>query len=387
MDVISTRLASRTASGRPLRVLMALWNGGGNVPPQRALARELRRAGHDVHVLTHDSLAVAFAADDCVFHGLATAPQWDSAAPCGPNDEMDFIAQHISGSAAFAADFLSRHDALRPDVCVIDAMLVTTLDAAMQRSLRCVALNHIAWSPEGLAQRFMSSITAGLPGRGGNGSFLGLLEEAPLTLSTSYAEFGTAVAAPHIQFVGPIREPAATEAAWPRRFQERPFVLVSLSTNFQHQHATLRNICEALASLPLEVLVTTGRSLAPEQLDVSGGVEARAFVPHDRVMPRVDLVVTHAGLGTLMFGAAAGVPCLCLPNGRDQDDNAAQIAALGLGRALPPDAAPAEIGEAVMSMLSDAPLRTRCRLFASRVDRFGDLPRAAELVEACAALA
>lgn len=364
--------------------MMALWNGGGNVPPQRALARQLRRAGHDVHVLTHDSLAHAIAADDCVFHGLATAPQWDSAEPCGPDDEGAFIAQHVSGSAAFAADFLAEHDALHPDVCVIDAMLITTLDAAIERSLRCVALNHLAWSPEGSAQRFMSSIASSLPAHGRNGTFMGLLEAAPLTLATSYAEFGAAAAAPHIQFVGPIREPADS-APWPRRFPERPFILVSLSTSFQHQHETLRNICEALAPLPLEVLVTTGRSLAPEQLDVSGGVEAQAFVPHDRVLPYVDLVVTHAGLGTLMYGAGAGVPCLCLPNGRDQDDNAVRITALGLGRALPPGAAPAEIGAAVMSMLGDEALRAACRAFAARVDRFGELARAATLVEACAA--
>ena len=376
--------APQAAPGRRLRVLMALWNGGGNVPPQRALLRQLRRAGHDVHVMTHDSLAEGFTADGAVFHALTTAPQWDSAAPCGPDDEGAFIAQHVSGSAAFAADFLARHDELQPDVSVIDAMLITTLDSALARGLRCVAVNHIAWSPDGFAQGFMRSVAASLPARGRNGSFMGLLEEAPLTLVTSYPEFGTAAAAPHVQFVGPIREPALAEP-WPRRFPERPFVLVSLSTSFQQQFGTLRNICTALAPLPLEVLVTTGRGFSPEQLDVSGSLEARAFVPHDRIVADVDLVVTHAGLGTLMFAAGAGVPCLCLPNGRDQDDNAARVTALGLGRALPPDAAPAKIGAAVMGMLDDAALCAACRDFAAGVDRFGDLARAALLVEACAA--
>ena len=117
---------------------------------------------------------------------------------------------------------------------------------------------------------------------------------------------------------------------------------------------------------------------------MSGSLEARAFVPHDRIVADVDLVVTHAELGTLMFAAGAGVPCLCLPNVRDQDDNAARVTALGLGRALPPDAAPAEIGAAVMSMLDDEALRATCRGFAARVDRFGDLARAATLNEACA---
>ena len=61
------------APAEPLRVLIAFWNGGGNVPPQRALARELRRAGHDVHALTHDALAEAVASDGGTFHALATA--------------------------------------------------------------------------------------------------------------------------------------------------------------------------------------------------------------------------------------------------------------------------------------------------------------------------
>ena len=201
-----------------------------------------------------------------------------------------------------------------------------------------------------------------------------------MVLATTYPEFGTAKAVPpHVHFVGPIREPVA-DAPWPRRFPERPFVLVSLSSVFQEQERTLRNVCEALAPLPLEVLVTAGRGIATEALPISGGLEARAFVPHDAVLPEVDLVVTHGGLGTAMFSAGAGVPVLCLPNGRDQDDNAARIEALGLGRKLGPEAAPAEIRDAATSMIADTALRRNCRAFAARVSRFGDLDRAADLV-------
>ena len=55
-------LASNSSRGtvhdaKPMRVLMVHWDGGGNMPPQRALARELKRRGHDIHVLTHNTLA------------------------------------------------------------------------------------------------------------------------------------------------------------------------------------------------------------------------------------------------------------------------------------------------------------------------------------------
>ncbi|HEY0421851.1 MAG TPA: glycosyltransferase [Rhodopila sp.] len=368
-------------AAKPMRVLMVHWDGGGNMPPQRALARELKRRGHDVHVLTHNTLAETVMADGGTFHALDTAGQHDPTQPRSYDEENAFVQQHVCSSPAFAADFLNTYDALSPDVCLVDAMLITTLNAAIERGLNFAAVNHLAWNPAGAA--FLNSFAAVLPGRAAGSTFYGLLDRVPLVLATSYPEFGTQPdVAPHIHFVGPIREPVAP-APWPRRFPDRPFVLVSLSSIFQEQDATLRRICDALAPLPLEVLVTTGRSIAPEALAVSGCVEARSFVPHDAVLPFVDLVVTHAGLGTSMYSAGTGVPCLCLPNGRDQDDNAARLVALGLGVILSPAATPAEIRDTVMAMLGDKVLLAACRSFAARVNRFGDLMRAADLVVEC----
>jgi UDP:flavonoid glycosyltransferase YjiC (YdhE family) len=366
---------------RRLRVLMAHWDGSGNIPPQRALARELSRRGHEVHVLSHDSLAEGVIADRSRFHALTSAPQWNPAEPRSSEEEGAFVVQNVAGSARFAADFLALQDALRPDICLIDAMLISTLNVAIERELPFAAINHMALIREGGCTGFLSSITAALPGPAAGSSFFDLLDRAPLVLATSYPQFGTRPdTASHIHFVGPIREQVAYEP-WPRRSADRPFVLVSLSSMFQGQESTLRNICEALSVLPIEVLVTTGRGIAPDVLPVSADLEARSFVPHDAVLPSVDLVVTHAGFGTLMYSAGAGKPTLCLPNGRDQNDNAARVEALGLGRALPPDAAPAAIGGAVMDMLGDDALRAASRSFACGVSRFGDLGRAADLIE------
>jgi UDP:flavonoid glycosyltransferase YjiC (YdhE family) len=359
-----------------LRVLMAYWDGGGNVPPQRALARELKRRDCDVHVLTHNSLAKVVAADGATFHALATAPQWDGSRPHPPGAEREFIGQHVGGSAAFASDFLALHEALHPDISVIDVMLFTTIGALAERGFPYVVLNHLAWNLEGRATGELGKLAAEHTGF----SFFELLERAPMVLATTYPEFGTAkTVSPHVHFVGPIREPVA-EAPWPRRFPDRPFVLVSLSSVFQEQGGTLGSVCEALAPLPIEGLVTTGRGISPEGLPISGGLEARPFVPHDAVLPYADLVVTHGGLGTAMFSAGSGAPMLVLPNGRDQNDNAERVESLCLGRALSPEATPAIIAEAVASMLADTDLRANCRAFTARVRRFGDLSRAADLV-------
>lgn len=377
----SGSMSTNSMPANPLRVLMVYWDGGGNLPPQRALARELKSRGHDVHVLTHDTQAKSVDSDGATFHSLATARQWDPARHNTADEEVAFISEDLAGSSRFAEDFLATHAAIRPDVCLIDVMLISTQKLAIERGITFAVFNHLAWITEGGCMGFLNSIAAAVQGSGSGSAFFDLLDRAPLVLAASYPDFGTkASTAHHIHFIGPIREPIVS-APWPRRFPDRPFVLVSLSSTFQGQEATLRNICTALAPLPLEVLVTTGRGFAPDSLPVANGLEARTFVPHDAVLPSVDLVVTHAGLGTLMYSAGTGVPCLCFPNGRDQNDNAARIEALGLGHALSPDATPAEIGNAVTDMLRDQATRRACHAFASRVKRFGDLARAADLVE------
>lgn len=366
---------------KSLRVLMVHWDGAGNQPPQRALARELARRGHEVHVLTHDTLAADIVADGGRFHALARARQWDPAQPRSGEVEAGFVVQEVAGSAAYVADFLAAVEAVRPDICLIDAMLIATVNAAIERRLNFAAINHLAWLREGGCTGFLNAIAAKLPGPASSSAFYDLVERAPLVLATTYPQFGTQKnTASHIHFVGPIREPVVHDP-WPRRRLGQPFVLVSLSSMFQQHEAMLQNICEGLSALPIEVLVTTGRGIAPGSLSLSSNMEARSFAPHDAVLPSVDLVVTHAGFGTVMYSAGAGKPILCLPNGRDQNDNAARVEALGLGRTLAPDAAPAEIGRMVMDMLGDKSLQKASRSFASGVSRFGELGRAAELIE------
>ena len=195
-----TRTAQRAKS---LRVLMVHWDGSGNIPPQRALARELARRGHEVHVLTHDTIAAAVADDSGRFHALASAPQWDPAQPRTNEEEGAFVVQDVVGSAAFAADFLAVQEAVRPDICLIDAMLIATVNLAIERRLPFAAINHLAWIREGGCTGFLNAIAATLPGPAAGSTFHDLLDRAPLVLATTYPEFGTQRdTASHIHFVG-----------------------------------------------------------------------------------------------------------------------------------------------------------------------------------------
>jgi MGT family glycosyltransferase len=111
-----------------------------------------------------------------------------------------------------------------------------------------------------------------------------------------------------------------------------PLVLASFSTTFQDQRDLARRVLEALDGLRVRCLLTSGPALNLDGIRIPPNVEACGFVPHAAVLPHADLVVTHAGLGTVHAALASGVPLLCIPDGRDQNDNAARVVAAGVGR-------------------------------------------------------
>jgi UDP:flavonoid glycosyltransferase YjiC (YdhE family) len=88
-------------------------------------------------------------------------------------------------------------------------------------------------------------------------------------------------------------------------------------------------------------------------------------VPHDVLLPNAAVVVTHAGLGTVLAALRHGLPLLCVPIGRDQPGNAAWVQSSGAGRALPVDAGLGDLTAAMRDLLSaGAPERAAARRLA-----------------------
>lgn len=75
------------------------------------------------------------------------------------------------------------------------------------------------------------------------------------------------------------------------------------------------------------------------------------------MLPEVALVICHAGMWTVMTALRHGIPLVCVPAGRDQDNNAQRVAALGAGRVLAADAGTGELREAVADVLGNPSYR------------------------------
>jgi UDP:flavonoid glycosyltransferase YjiC (YdhE family) len=108
-----------------------------------------------------------------------------------------------------------------------------------------------------------------------------------------------------------------------------------------------RRAIEALAALPVRVLVTTGRDPA-ELGPVPASVRVERWVPQASVMPHAVAMVGHGGSGSTLMALAAGVPQVLVPLFVDGPSNSRRVAELGAGIVID-DAA--GLGRAVRELL------------------------------------
>jgi MGT family glycosyltransferase len=134
---------------------------------------------------------------------------------------------------------------------------------------------------------------------------------------------------------------------------QRPLVLVSLSSTVMSQESLLQRAADALGQLPIHALVTTGPAVDPAMIRAPQNVSVRRWARHADVLPYCSAVVTHGGHGTVIKALAAGVPLVIAPLGRDQPDNAARVIRAGAGLRVRRTADVATMRRAIGRVLDD----------------------------------
>jgi UDP:flavonoid glycosyltransferase YjiC (YdhE family) len=358
----------------PSRFLIATWDGGGNTPPAFNLGSRLARRGHRVRMLGWESMAARAAEAGIEFAKYPSERPW----PAGLSHEggwVDYIEPMLFGAGA-KKDILSQAAAFGPDALVLDCMLGAGFAAARELRLPAAVLVHVLYSP--FAHAWGDEVM--------HTSVSGLLAEADSVLALVPPGFDEPSALPaNTRYVGPITRPAPGRLAPSDLYlltrPGDPWVLLSLSTTLQGQSQALPAMLAALASLPVRVLLTLGGVIPADSVDAPPNVTVRDYVPHDMVLPHIAVLMTHGGLSSITASLAAGVPMVCIPQGREQLINAARLAATGAGRVLAAGAPAAEIRAAVDAALRDGPARAAARRFAAAIAALGAGESATDEVE------
>lgn len=182
--------------------------------------------------------------------------------------------------------------------------------------------------------------------------------------------------------VGPLMWEPPHHAVTPPPGTE-PLVLVAPSTAQDPEQALLSAALRGLAHAPVRVLATTNRKPLPGGPPPIGPrTRLVEWVSYSQTIPLADLVICHAGYGTMARALACGVPVLTVPHSGDMGENAARASWAGVGVRLPwRFLSPRTLRWAVELALGNPGLASRAREMAAWSAANDPATRAAELVE------
>jgi len=401
-----------------MRIFQTFLAFTGNAPPQLALTRELVERGHEVRVLAHGAGRARIEDTGAEFVAIRrwlpdldmTRPEtdplrdWDARTPFGAAKRLrDLPIANLRDATREDVELLGDWSA---DVIVFDWLFLAAAVAAEHAGIPAVALVHCPYplpvrgapplfsglkpmgGPVGAARdRLVNAMTSRFSGAGlpvlnnvraehglaplkdWNDQLLGV--RAIYVMTAPELDFSSKAQLPaNVRYVGPAFEPFENEweSPWPSDNAD-PLVLISFSTSYMNQRALAQRVLDAVAGLRVRALLTAGPALDPSQLRMPDNARSVAFVSHRTVLPHAALVITHAGWQTVNAALADGVPLVCIPDGRDQPDNAARVVVAHAGVRVSKKSSPAKLRGVISRALEDQSIKHGARAMAGALAR------------------
>jgi UDP:flavonoid glycosyltransferase YjiC (YdhE family) len=142
----------------------------------------------------------------------------------------------------------------------------------------------------------------------------------------------------------------------------------------------MRRLVAILADTPHRYIVSKGPQHADYEL--ASNMWGAEFLPQTKIIPLVDLVITHGGNNTTTEAFHFGKPMVVLPLFWDQYDNAQRVDETGFGVRLPTYAfEPRELTGAIDRLLGDAALRVRMGRIGTEIRARDGVANAAAAIE------
>jgi MGT family glycosyltransferase len=178
----------------------------------------------------------------------------------------------------------------------------------------------------------------------------------------------------------------ATDGAFelPASMADRPagsaLIYLSLGSLGSADVDLMRRLVSVLADTPHRYIVSKGPQHADYEL--APNMWGAEFLPQTKIVPLVDLVITHGGNNTTTEAFHFGKPMIVLPLFWDQYDNAQRVDETGFGVRLATYAFEVrELTGAIDRLLGDAALRDRMAGIGAEIRARDGVARAAEAIE------
>ena len=142
----------------------------------------------------------------------------------------------------------------------------------------------------------------------------------------------------------------------------------------------MKRLVRILSKCPHNVIVSKG--IYGDQYELADNMWGQNSVPQLKVLPLVDVVITHGGNNTVTETFSFGKPMIVMPLFCDQFDNAQRVQEKGFGIRMDAyECTDEELLEAIEKLLNDNQLKERLNSAAKRIANSESVLKASKLIE------
>jgi MGT family glycosyltransferase len=191
-----------------------------------------------------------------------------------------------------------------------------------------------------------------------------------------------------VHYIGPLLWKAREESSaadFSILRSDRPWIHITEGTIHVQAPLVLSAAARGLADLPMEVIMTTGGNREPSELEIgplASNVHLYRWVSHSELLPRIAVLVTTGGAGSVLAALNAGVPMVVVPTEWDKPEVAQRVVESGAGiRLSPKKCTPANLRDAVEKILQESSFRENARRLQASFSGLGGPSQAVHLLE------
>ncbi len=189
---------------------------------------------------------------------------------------------------------------------------------------------------------------------------------------------------PWFHFTGPFSNRAHRPSApLPQGLDpEKPLIYAAFGTTQNRNAALYEAVAAAVADLDVQVVLSMGGA---EPIQIPGkpaNVLLERFVSQLEILDRTALMITHAGMNSVLECLQAGVPMVAIPIAHDHLGIAARIEWTHTGVRVPvAECEPARLRQAILTVLGDPTYRESAQRFKRIIAERDGLRRACSIIE------
>ena len=413
------------------RILICTHPFTGHVNPALVIARQLVQAGHDVRFYTGAKFKAKVEAAGAVYVPMQQAHDFDDAnlEAVFPDrvqykglEQVKFDIKHVfvDQMAGEVADIRALFATWTPDVVLSDPAFVGAMVLYEREEIPAWAVFNITVlglpskdvPPFGLAMlpdysmigkfknRMLSFMAEKVVFREVNAhlrqKFIEIgVEPRPfapmfspmlyLQPTVSAFEYPRTDLPDSVHFIGPLLPDLKGDRPLPAWWDDvvnsnKPVVLVTQGTLATHTENLIAPALQALAEK--DVLVVATVDPATLNISIPANVRMEKFIPFDKLMPHVDVMVTNGGYGGVTLALAHGVPVICAGDTEDKAEVGNRAAYTGVGINLKTNnPTPKQLIDAVQTVLANPQYKLKAEKMQAEFAKFDGASEAVRLVE------